>query len=192
MLIAIACALSLACGGGGGGFVPQEGLTVTFTPANAAPGAMTISMGQPTVIGESFQVPIVVTGIDDFFGAGFRVNFDPATARFLGYVSEIDTDYFIEEVGVNVLIDAASGGNGVVLITATRQQGGGGVYVPGVTPAAPDNVLIVLNFRATGATAANAFTFSDQEVRACDDGTMTCPVVDPASLTWSGGTMVAN
>ncbi len=192
MVIAIVCALSLACGGGGGGFVPPAGLNVTFTPDNAAPGAMTISMGRPAVIGESFQIPVIVTGIDNFFGAAFHVNFDSTTARFLGYVSELDTEYFIEEVGVTVQINAVSGGAGVVLVTATRQQGAGGVYVSGVTPAAPDNVLIVLNFRATGTTAGNTFTFSNQEVNACNDATETCPVVNPAALTWSGGTMVAN
>lgn len=192
MVIAIVCALSLACGGGGGGFVPQEGLTVTFTPDTPPPGNMTISMGQPTVIGESFQVPIVVRNIDNFFGAAFHVNFDAATARFLGFVDELSTDYFIEEIGVTVQIDAVSGGNGVVLVTATRQQGAGGLYVSGVSPVIPDNVLIILNFRATGATAGNAFTFSNQEVRACNDATETCPVVNPVDLTWSGGTMVAN
>jgi hypothetical protein len=192
MVIASVCALPLACGGGGGGFVPQEGLTVTFTPDAIPPGTMAIGMGQPTVIGESFQVPIVVRGIDNFFGAAFHVNFDPDTARFLEYVDEAGEDYFIEEIGVTVLINAVSGGNGAVFVTATRQHGLDLEYVSGATPAAPDNVLIVLNFRATGATAANAFTFSDQEVRACDDGTETCPIVNPIDLTWSGGTMVAN
>jgi hypothetical protein len=192
MVIAIVCALPLACGGGGGDFVPPEALSVTFVPDDPNPGAMTISMGQATVVGESFQVPIVVTGIDNFFGAGFHVNFDPASAQFIGYVHEDEADYFIEEAGVTVLINAVSGGDGVVLVGATRQQGA--TYVPGVAPTAPDNILILLNFRASGATAGNAFTFSDQEVNTCDDASETCPVIDPATMTtpWPGGTMVAN
>ena len=190
-LLAVVCTLSLACGGGGGNRLPPEGLTASFAPANPAPGAMTISMGTALVSGAGFQIPIVVTGIDDFFGAAFRVNFDAASADYAGFSA---ANSFIDTGGgVVVLINAAAGAPGQLLVNATRQQGGGGVYVPGVTPpAAPDNVLIWLNFRARVETAANNFTFSNQEVNSCDDGTQTCPVVNPMTLTWSGGTMAAN
>jgi hypothetical protein len=190
VLLAVICTLPLACGGGGGNRLPAEGLTVTFQPANPAPGAMTISMGTALISGAGFQIPIVVTEIDDFFGAAFRVNFDSTTADFAGFSA---ANSFIDTGGaVVVLINAAVGAPGQVLVNATRQQGAGGAYVPGVTPAAPDNVLLWLNFRASTETAANAFTFSNQEVNSCDDGTQTCPIVNPLTLTWSGGTMAAN
>jgi hypothetical protein len=189
-LLAAACMLPLACGGGGGDRLPPESLDAAFQPANPTPGAMTISMGDALTSGAGFQIPILVTGVDDFFGAAFRVNFNPASAEFAGFS---DADSFIDTGGgVVVLINAVAGAPGEVLVNATRQQGAGGAYVPGVTPAAPDNLLISLNFIATTETAANTFTFSSQEVRACDDGTQTCPIVDPVTLTWSGGVMSAN
>jgi hypothetical protein len=189
-LLAALCTLAAACGGGGGNQLPPEGLTVTFAPANPNPGAMTLSMGTALISGAGFQIPILVTGIDNFFGAAFRVNFDAASADFVGYSA---VDSFIDTGGgVVVLINAIDGAAGEILVNATRQQGLGGVYVPGVTPVAPDNILIWLNFRANTETAANTFTFSNQEVRACNDATQTCPVVDPGLLTWSGGTMAAN
>jgi len=189
-LLAAVCTLPLACGGGGGNVLPPEGLQVTFQLANPAPGAMTISMGPALIAGAGFQIPITVTEIDDFFGAAFRVNFDAASVDYVDFSA---TNSFIDTGGaVVVLINAAPGVPGQVLVNATRQQGGGGAYVPGVTPVAPDNVLIWLSFRARVATAANNFTFSNQEVNSCDDGTETCPIVDPATLTWSGGTMAAN
>ena len=65
----------------------------------------------PLITHDFPQVPvIVVTGVDNFFGAAFHVNFDPSSAQFIGYVQEDDADYFIEEQGVTVLINAVSGG----------------------------------------------------------------------------------
>jgi hypothetical protein len=190
VLLAALSTLPLACGGGGGNILPPEGLTVSFQLDAPNPGAMTISMGAPRISGAGLQIPILVTGINEFFGAAFHVNFDPTTAEFVSFDA---TDSFIDTGGgVVVLIDATENPVGRLLVHATRQQGGGGAVVPGVTPVAPDNVLIWLNFRARAETGAapNDFTFSNQEVNSCD-GDPTCPVVDPASLTWAGGTMTA-
>jgi len=180
--------LPLACGGGGGDRIVPPGLTVTWTPANASPGAMTISMGTANTSAANFTVPVQVTGINDFFGAAFRVNFDSATAAFAGYSA---TGSVIDDGGATVLINAVLGAPGEVLINATRQQGAGGVYVPGVDVTATAT-LITLNFRATVATQqANVFTFSNREVQTCNDGTQTCTAVPDANLTWSGGSMTA-
>lgn len=180
--------LLLACGGGGGDPIAPPGLNVTWTPANAAPGAMTVSMGAGGSSGASFSVPVQVTGIDDFFGAAFRVNFDPSTAAFSGYNG---AGSVIDDGNATVLINASLGGPGEVLVNATRQQGAGGVYVPGVDVAATAT-LITLNFRATAATSQpNSFTFSNREVQTCNDATETCGAVPDANLTWSGGSMQA-
>jgi hypothetical protein len=189
-LLAALSTLPLACGGGGGNILPPEGLTVTFQLDAPNPGNNTISMGTALDSGAGFQIPVIVTGIDNFFGAAFRVEFDPATAEFVSFDA---TDSFIDTGGgVVVLINAIEGTPGQVLVNATRQQGAGGVYVPGVTPVAPDNVLIWLNFRATAETGANpnVFSFSNTEANSCDDGTETCPIIDPAP-TWAGGTLTA-
>jgi len=185
-LAALVFTLPLACGGGGGGSPTPPGLNVTWTPANASPGANTVSMGPGTVSGANFSVPIRVTGINDFFGAAFRVNYDSTSATFQGFSA---SGSFIEEAGVTILISAVDGSAGEVLVNATRQQGAGNTYVPGVDPVG-DDLLITLNFLATQATgAANGLTFSNTEVQTCNDGNRTCSPL--AGVNFSGGSMTA-
>lgn len=180
--------LPTACGGGGGDPIAPPGLAVTWTPANASPAAMTISMGAATTSAANFTMPVQVTGITDFFGAAFRVNFDSSTAAFAGYSA---TGSVIDDGTATVLIAAVLGAPGEVLINATRQQGAGGAYVPGVDIAGTET-LITLSFRATQATQQpNDFTFSNHEVQTCNDATETCSAVPDAELTWSGGSMQA-
>ena len=121
MAITVACLMPMACGGGGGEWQPPVGRGVIFTPDEPNPGPMTISMGAAAVAGNAFQIPIVVTGIDNFFGAAFHVNFDPSSAEFLGYVHEDNADYFIEDPAgtVVLLINAVAGAPGEVLVNAT-------------------------------------------------------------------------
>jgi len=187
-VLLVGAMLSVACGGGGGNTVTPPGLSASWTPANANPGAMTLSMGAASASGSNFSVPVQVTGIDDFFGTAFRVNFDAATAAFSGFSA---VGSVIDDGGAVVLISATLGNPGEVLVFATRQQGQGGVYVPGVDINAT-STLITLNFRALTATGANTFTFSNRQVEACNDGTQTCSDIPDVNLTWSGGTMRAN
>jgi len=180
--------LPLACGGGGGDPIAPPGLSVTWTPANASPGAMTLSLGTASASGANFTVPVQVTGISDFFGAAFRVTFDSSTAAFAGYD---DSGSVIIDGTATVLIDAVLGAPGEVLINATRQQGAGGVYVPGVD-VVDTATLVTLSFRATQATQQpNVFAFTNREVQTCNDATETCSAVPDANLTWSGGSMQA-
>ena len=187
-VLVVGAMLSVACGGGGGNTVTPPGLSASWTPANANPGAMTISMGAGSASGTNFTFPVQVTGVDDFFGAAFRVNFDPATASFSGFSA---AGSVIDDGGAVVLISATLGNAGEVLVFATRQQGSGGAYVPGVD-INTTSTLITLNFRALSATSANNFTFSNREVQTCNDGLQTCDPIPDGNLTWSGGTMRAN
>jgi hypothetical protein len=187
-MVLLAGVTSPGCGGGGGDPVAPPGLNATWTPDNAAPGAMTLSMGTGSSSGADFSFPVQVTGIDDFFGAAFRVSFDSSTAGFAGYSANGSV---IDDGGATVLINAVLGAPGEVFINATRQQGAGGVYVPGVDVGATAT-LITLNFRATVATQQpNNFTFTNREVQTCNDGTEVCDPVPDANLTWSGGSMQA-
>lgn len=187
-MLLLAGVLPLACGGGGGEPIAPPGINATWTSANPAPGVMTINMGAAATSGSSFSFPVQVTGINDFFGAAFRVSFDSSNAAFAGYSA---AGSVIDDGTATVLINASLGAPGEVLINATRQQGAGGTYVSGVDIAGTAT-LITLNFRATLATQQpNIFTFTNREVQTCDDGTETCSVVPDANLTWSGGSMQA-
>jgi len=177
--------LPLACGGGGGNPTAPPGLSAAWTPDNPTPGAQTISLGAGAASASNFTVPVQVTGIDDFFGAAFRINYDPSSAAFVSFDA---AGSVIDAGGATLLLDAQQYAAGVVRVNATRQQGGPGVYVPGVDVGAT-SLLITLNFRATASTGGNAFSFSNTEVQTCNDAAETCGIV--GGLTWSGGTLTA-
>lgn len=187
MVLGVLLSLTSACGGGGGGgAVIPPGIVAAFVGSNPTPGAMTINMTPGTSNGSTFTILISVTGIADFYGAGFHVNFDAASASFIG-ASDIGS--FIDVGGAIVTISASEEAPGDVFVSATRQG-----MVAGVTPAATD-LLITLTFNADATSASNLFTFGTidtREVRACASAVSSCPVLNESMLTWSGGTMVAN
>jgi hypothetical protein len=125
LLLAWVALVGCPAGGGGdsrfpdGGMLPDD-LSVSFTADNPNPRAATISMADGTTDGNAFDVRVLVTGIDDFFGAAFRVTFDPAVVVYVGFSSR---DSFIEDAGVtpDFRAELDSGNPGVILINATRQ-----------------------------------------------------------------------
>ena len=182
--VIIAFAVSaFACGGGGGNDNPPAPLIASFTPGNATPAANTLSMAGTTA-GAAFSVQVNVTGINGFFGAGFHVNFDPATASFSGFSSNGS----LLGTGAGTDFRAQLVSPGELAVVATRQGQVAGVNV-GAT-----QLLITLNFTATAVTPANALTFgtaAERLVTTCPAPPAACTDLPDASLTWSGGTMTA-
>jgi Cohesin domain len=177
---------AFACGGGGGGGDnnPPQPLIASFTPANPNPGANTLSM-TATTSGEAFSVQVNVTGINDFFGTGFRVNFNPATASFNGFSS---TGSLLGTSAASTEFQADLVSPGEIAVAATLQG-----QLPGIDVAATQ-LLITLNFTATAVTSSNSFTFgtaAERLVTTCPAPPAACTDVPDASLTWSGGTMTA-
>lgn len=194
--VALLAGLSLACpAGGGGGITPPPGggiipggLVASFAAENPTPDPleMTLSMAPGPSSEEMFSILVRVTGIDDFFGAGFRVKFVPTTARFTGFDF---TGSFILETGVMTDISAVENVPGELLVTATRQG-----PAAGVDPTMGNDLLITLSFVATAEELdGNDFTFGiPREVTTCATPMGGCPPpVDDAMLTWSGGIMTA-
>jgi hypothetical protein len=180
-------ALMPACGGGGGGGGGnvQRPLIATFTPADPNPGPNTINMGGASS-GANFSVRVQVTDTDDFFGAGFRVGFNTATARFVGFSS---VGSLLIGQGVGTDFDAQINPNDAsqVLVTATIQDN----TQPAGIDVAGTQLLITLNFQATAETANNPITFEDpKDVQECPIAGQACNEISGA-LTWSGGTMSA-
>ncbi len=188
-LILVLGALMPACGGGGssGPPAPPVGpLTARFTPSNANPGADTINM-TGTSSGANFSIRINVTDVQDFFGAGFRVSFNPASARFVGFTP---TGSFLEGLAVNTELGAVinPANNAEVLVTATIQDN---TQPPGVDVTGT-RLLITLNFQATTTVASNPFNFvNPMEVQECPTQGGACSEIS-GMLTWSGGTMSAS
>ena len=90
LLGAIALAVAAtACGGGGGGSSdggttggPQTG---SFVAADSTPPADSVSLQAGTHSGLAVNVNVVVTSVDDFFGTGFRVVYDPTVAQYQSF-----------------------------------------------------------------------------------------------------------
>ena len=182
-------ALAPACGGGGGdgggGGGNMNPLSATFTPSNPTPTANTISMAG-SAAGQNFSVVVQVTGVNDFFGTGFRVTFDPATAQFVGFSS---AGSFLTGVGTFFDADVNPTNAGEVIVAATIQDQSqpAGIDVAGTA------TLITLNFQATNTTSNNTFAFgASRNVTVCPTQGGACnPGIAP-TLTWSGGMMTAS
>lgn len=202
-LLVLFLAVAVASCGSGGGNVPGGGgggqVTAAFTPDNNNPGADSISMGAGTAMGNTFQVIINVTDITDFFGAGFRIAFNSASAEFLsfdGSGSFLHNHPNSAPVTINAAVDPNDAGT--VLVVATIQNSF--AYTPGFASSATPQQLLILNFRATNPTGGNAFTFDlagTREVTTCPQWNMmgqppACNMVPDGNLTWDGGTLTAS
>ena len=186
VIVALA-ALTFACGGGSGsgGGNNNGGITTsTFTADNGSPGNNTISMSAGSSSGTMFSIDVLVTGINDFFGAEFDVTYNEAALNFVS----IDSSTSLlngQAVGTDFRVLAQ---NGVVQVTATLQG-----QAPGVDVAA-SQTLVRLNFNGTAATANSAIAFSSPTVDQCPDGGPPLPACTDISgtLTFSGGRVTVN
>ncbi len=184
--VAILFALAaLSCGGGGGSGtgIPTPTLSATFTPTTTNPAGAAVFMAAGSTSGAAFTLQVNAANITDFFGAGFRVHYDPAVATFLGSDS---SGSVLIGTGVQTDFSTTVSSPGVLFVTATRVQAN--PFVPGVDITAPAE-LISLTFQAVAATGGSAITISDQEVQTCDSVTETCSSV---AASWSAGTLTVN
>ncbi len=191
LLLACGFALAPSCGGGGGDVLRL--LVARFSPDEPAPGPNTVSMQPGTSPNDVFEVRIMVTGVDDFFGAAFRVAYPSASVRFLS----ADTgDSFLCDAPVDCsdpnqvqfIVNSASS-PGEVLVAATRVQNQAGT-VPGVD-VSESRELLSLTFQATReiASPGQPLSFAPRlEVR---DSAQPAPG-NEIPVTWEGGTVTAS
>lgn len=146
-----------------------------------------MSMVSGGASGPAFEVQILATDINEFFGAAFHVIYNPASASF---VSHDCSGTFLPTQPANEFDCQVNGTTtpGVVIVVVTRV----GQHLPGID-AVGSRLLIALTFRATSATAGNAFEFdaaAPRIVKTCPAPGAACS--DLAGVTWSGGTLTAN
>ena len=118
-----------ACTGGGGGFTGDvdpddpipDGLEAVFTAGDPSPGAMTLSLAPGSAAGEFFEVRVLVTGIDRFFGGAFHVEFDSASATFRDY-STAGSFIIADGVVTDFRAEMAPEEPDRLLVHATRQE----------------------------------------------------------------------
>lgn len=153
-----------------------------FTPDVAAPPAGSIAMLEGSHAGPHDQIRVTVTGVNGFFGAAFRVTYDPTA---LVYEGLDDSTSLLRQGGATVVILAQTGNTGELVVTATRLD---------PTAAGPVDVtdtsdLVILKFGALQALSAASglgrLDFGDPK-QACD-GTLAPPGCGSIPVTWSGG-----
>jgi len=187
IVLASGFALAPSCGGGGGGGVGI--LVALFTPSNPSPGPATVSMQPGDQTNDVFEVKIMVTEVNDFFGAAFRVRYPTGSVSF---VSADTSQSFLLDPPATTLdvffkVDPGSS-PGEVIVAATRLQNSSGT-MPGVNVAG-SRELLSLTFRATRPIGAPglALSFTDpKEVRDSSEP----PPGALIPVTWSGGTVTA-
>jgi hypothetical protein len=182
-LVLVFGTLASACGGGGsGGGGGTSQLVANFAPDQTGPGSNLMIMGDGPSSGANFTVLVRVSGINDFFGAGFRVQFDDTVAEF---VSASGADSFLDDDGAQVFFDTTVLSAGELAVSATIQD----PSMPAGVDVAPTETLtlIALNFRATNTTGPSTFDFSNVEVEICPTANAACsntvPNLDGGSLT---------
>ena len=151
LLGAIALAVAAtACGGGGGGSSdggttggPQTG---SFVAADSTPPADSVSLQAGTHSGLAVNVNVVVTSVDDFFGTGFRVVYDPTVAQYQSFdaAGSFLRDAPFNTAGAPLQFDVDASTPGVLSVSATRLQNAQG-SATGVNVAGT-RTLLVLRF----------------------------------------------
>ena len=177
------------CTAGGGGFVGEpegDGIQASFAATAPDPGAPAVAMTAGEADGAAFDVEIRVQSVAEFFGAAFRVAFDP---RWLSFVGSSSADSFIVEEGVATEFLAVPGEPGVLIVTASRRG-----QVAGVS-AGESGLLMTLSFRLEGPTSGQAVAFGPLETRqvtTCPAPPDACRDVPDAEIAWTGGTAYGN
>jgi len=85
ILLAAVTALSCVSSGGGGATTPgpSGSFIASFTPDNPTPEDNTVNLFQaPGGAGNQLTINVGITGVNDVFGASFRIVYDPARVHF--------------------------------------------------------------------------------------------------------------
>ena len=183
--------VSVGCGGSNNNdsTTSTNAPIAVFTPDTPTPADGSITMLQGTTSGAAVNVRITVTQVPSFFGAAFRIDYDPAALFFNGMSSSSSflAEGITDPSQLYFYADSQNSPNQIV-VTATR-----------FAPAVPVDVtttsdLVVLNFVARlpilpGATVGRVDFAAPMQV--CN-GTVAPPGCVSIPVTWSGGGVAAD
>jgi Cohesin domain len=190
-LFAVAASTLPACHHGSSGGSVTSGPVAMFVGDTPAPGPATIALLPGTASGASVDVRVTVTGVPQFFGAAFRIDYDQTSLLFNGMANQAS---FLRSGGVTdanvTFIEDHASNPGVIIVTATRLDP---TAVPSIDVTTTSD-LAVLNFTARKAIVVASvdgrldFAPTGRDVQACDTSVSppTCAST-PLTLTWSGG-----
>ncbi len=178
----VLAALALAgCSGTSTTIAPEP--TAVFVPdADPAPeGSVTLRPG--TVDGRYFDVRVSARGIEDLFGAAFRIAFDTDEIYFAGYDA---SGSVLAEEGVTVVCEVDSTSEpGIVKVGISRLQNDEGT-VPGVDVTEDADLLVIRLLAASDAAGARIDFVADY----CElTDSSQPPPGNSIPATWAGGSV---
>jgi hypothetical protein len=183
-VLAVAAFVALGCGGGNNS-TTSSGSVAAFTPDVASPGPATIALLPSSTNGAAVILRVAVTGVPSFFGAAFRISYDPTALLYSGSTNSgsfLRTG--VTDADVLFLTDSTSI-PGEVVITATRIDPTVAPPVPVTTTAELMTVTFVARKAIAVAAPEGRLDFSDPK-QVCD-GTTAPPGCGAVTVTWLGG-----
>jgi hypothetical protein len=189
-IVVLGFAVALSCGGNDEPESPVNtgGLQAVFT-ADAEPTTSSVTLQSDSQSGATFAVDVTVTGIDDFYGATFKLLLDIGTVDFtdIDAGASLLVDDTVTEDDLQIIVGLLADGSGWD-VTISRND----YTLNGVEMADDDQgSLAIFNFTARRATSGTAIEIVDLLVTTCPAGSACDWLEDPA-VTSSGGELVAN
>ncbi len=179
LTVLLAATTTVSCGGGGSDVTtpgPSPSFLTSFTPDQPTPGNNSVSLSQaPGGGGTLLTVNVGVTGVNDVFGASFRIAYDPALVDFENW----SQGSLIEGAGSTGLYQVSVVLPGEVEVGVSCAGCASGIDVGSTS------TIIQIIFRATN-SGNSALTFV-----AADLVNSQSPPTPVAGLTWDGGTLTA-
>jgi len=179
LTVLLAAITAVSCGGGAAGVTtpgPSPSFLTSFTPDQPTPGNNSVSLSQaPGGGGNLVTVNVGVTGVNDVFGASFRIVYDPALVDFENW----SQGSLIEGAGNTALYQVSAVTPGQVEVGIGCAGCASGINVGSTS------TIIQIVFRATS-SGNSALTFV-----AADLLNSQSPPTPIAGLTWDGGTLTA-
>ena len=180
LTVLLAATTAMSCGGGGDAAPvtpgPLPSFIASFTPDQPAPGNNSVSLSQqPGGGGSLVTVNVDLTGVNDVFGASFRIAYDPALVDFENWFP----GSLIEGTGSTALYQVSAITPGLVEVGIGCAGCASGVNV-GST-----RTIIQIVFRAIN-SGNSTLSFV-----AADLLNSQSPPMPIGGLTWDGGTLTA-
>lgn len=180
-LVLLSATTAISCGGGGDGKSittpgPSGSFVASFTPDDPAPGNQTVSLSQaPGGGGDLVTLNAVVRGVNDVFGASFRIAYDSTQVDFNNWFS----GSFFEGSGNTALYQVSQVTPGIVEVGVSCAGCTTGVNATGA------GTIVQLVFQVTK-TGTSSVTFVAADLLDSNSPPTAIP-----GLNWSGGTFVA-
>lgn len=181
--LAVLAAMGAASCSGSDDVLFPRGLVAAFVADEPIQdGSVGLLAGSPPFV--TLRVRVAARGIDDFFGAGFEISYDPDVLRLVRWD---DADSFLRDGGAEAdfIVDAVSQ-PGRVIVGASRRQDAGHT-VPGVNVVGT-RTLLTLVFKPKKASKASPVQFVTSPPGTCEARDSSLPPPGRAiPVLWKGG-----